>query len=298
MKTPVFKPQVILTCLLLLTVACHEPQPLIDGPARPAMWEARGPAGRAILVGSIHALPPKVDWQGGRVQSAVALADELWLELAPAESAKAPALLDRMGRDEVVESLASRFGEARGDRIADLASTAGLDGIEADRMESWALALLIDAVSQNDAGFSGERGVETALTRAFTSAHKPVRGLETAARQLTILDDLPPPTQHRLVIQALQDRAGGPRRLIAMTRAWATGDEHTLAAITQEAMAAEPALRQPLLLSRNRAWAAALDGRLQKPGTVLVAVGVGHLVGEGSTIEELRSRGITVRRMQ
>jgi uncharacterized protein YbaP (TraB family) len=54
----------------------------------------------------------------------------------------------------------------------------------------------------------------------------------------------------------------------------------------------DPALRRVLLENRNRAWAEWIDGRLDTPGTVFMAVGMGHLVGPDSVQFFLKQRGI------
>jgi uncharacterized protein YbaP (TraB family) len=59
-----------------------------------------------------------------------------------------------------------------------------------------------------------------------------------------------------------------------------------------------PELRDALLVSRNVRWAQWLDDRLDRPGTILVAVGAGHLAGDESVQAMLRKRGLKVRRVQ
>jgi hypothetical protein len=50
--------------------------------------------------------------------------------------------------------------------------------------------------------------------------------------------------------------------------------------------------------ARNRAWADWLERRLDQPGTVLFAVGAGHLAGRDSVQELLERRGLAARRVQ
>ena len=53
-----------------------------------------------------------------------------------------------------------------------------------------------------------------------------------------------------------------------------------------------------LLQQRNANWAKWIEQRMAQPGTVLVAVGAGHLAGKDSVIDELQTDGYTVRRLQ
>jgi uncharacterized protein YbaP (TraB family) len=53
-----------------------------------------------------------------------------------------------------------------------------------------------------------------------------------------------------------------------------------------------------LLRRRNANWSAWIANRMVSPGTVLVAVGAGHLAGDESVQRYLESRGYRVRRVQ
>ncbi len=49
---------------------------------------------------------------------------------------------------------------------------------------------------------------------------------------------------------------------------------------------------------RNANWVQWLKGRMDKPGTVLVAVGAGLLAGKGSVVDLLQKQGLKVQRVQ
>ena len=59
-----------------------------------------------------------------------------------------------------------------------------------------------------------------------------------------------------------------------------------------------PALEEALFRRRNAAWTEWLAARLDRPGTVMVAVGAGHLAGAGSVQAMLETRGLEVTRAQ
>lgn len=284
--------------LLALLAACSPAEPLVDGPARPALWVVEDADTRIVILGSVHQLPPELDWQGGALAAERDAARELILELAPAELAKAPELFAGLSTDAPVAPVARRFGAGPADRIVDLVGGAGMDEADADRTESWGLALTIGTILSADAGLSSANGVETRLTAAFAADDRPVTGLESAAEQLAVFDALPEAAQQAMVETALRHAPDARARTRALLGAWASGDEARLAATAESAMADTPFLIEPLVLARNRRWADALAARMARPGRILVAVGAGHLVGEGSLIAELRARGLTARRLQ
>ena len=59
-----------------------------------------------------------------------------------------------------------------------------------------------------------------------------------------------------------------------------------------------PAARKALLTDRNRRWSAWVEQRLNRPGTVLMAVGAGHLVGDDAVPAMLAAEGYKVVRVQ
>ncbi len=284
--------------LATLLTACTSEPPLIEGPARPAMWVVQDEDTRVVILGSVHQLPPDLEWTGGILTPELAAAGELLLELSPHEVLKVPALFARTASDEPVASLDRRFGTATAERVRDYARDAGIDADDAERMESWALALTIGNVISADSGLTAENGVETRVTEAFTGDHRPIGGFESAEQQLAMFDDLPDAAQNAMVTSGIARSGEARTRTRRLLTAWARGDTAALAAAADEAMADTPALIEPVIHARNRAWADALAARMERPGNALVAVGAGHLVGAGSLIEELNVRGLTARRLQ
>ena len=58
-----------------------------------------------------------------------------------------------------------------------------------------------------------------------------------------------------------------------------------------------PADTNLLLTARNANWAGWIENRLEQPGTVFIAVGAGHLAGKGSVQDQLKRRGLKVKRI-
>ena len=261
------------------------------------MWQVSDGDTTLILIGSVHQLPPDLDWQDTRVERAIMNADELLLELSPAELAKVPAQFAKVARDEPVHTPDQRISQDHKHRLLELADAAGLDEQDVDETESWALALMVSQLSTADAGLSTDNGVESVLTRRFGDADKPISGLETAVGQLSAFDALPDPVQDRMLARTIDGRGNAQANLRTTIRAWAAGDTTTIARLSAAELARTPHLAESLLFARNRTWAALLATRLRRPGTVLVAVGTGHLVGEGSLIDLLSAQGFTVSRV-
>ena len=282
---------------LMMAAGCDAPEPMVTGPVHPAMWQVSDGDTRIILLGSVHMLPADLDWQDDRIGRAIDQADELLLELAPSEVAAVPGLFARMARDETVPPVERRLAAPAADRLVDMARAAGMDEADADATESWALTLMIGNVATADAGLSVDNGVEQQLTRAFAERGKRVGGLETANQQLTLFDSLPNAVQDRMLADTVRRAPQAPATIRTTIRAWASGDTAALARLAAEDFASLPEVTTPLITDRNRRWATQLGERMARPGTVLVAVGTGHLVGPDSLPALLEARGFRVERL-
>jgi hypothetical protein len=76
-----------------------------------------------------------------------------------------------------------------------------------------------------------------------------------------------------------------------MLAVWNSGDAEGLDRVMNEGIGDNPELRRMLLGARNEKWAEWIDERMDRPGTVFMAVGAGHLVGHDSVQTFLQKRG-------
>ena len=251
-----------------------------------------------VLLGTLHALPDGVDWLNGRIAEVADRADELVLEIPPDE--------DRDAQGRAFVRLAARAPDPIEDRVpADLrdelraaATAAGQPLSALSHMDDWAVAVLLSGASVSRAGMSRENGVEERLTERFRARGRPIGGLETAQRQFALFDALPAAAQRSYLLDMLRDDEGGQDPLPQAVRDWAHGDADALGRLVNAELGSNPALRDAILVRRNANWAAWIERRLARPGTVLLAVGAGHLAGSQSVQAMLAAHGLTVRRIQ
>ena len=123
-------------------------------------------------------------------------------------------------------------------------------------------------------------------------------GDEGAARPAVLFETLDPATQRTLLVRAAENSARAQSDVLAMTSAWSRGDTDALAKVVNEDVDEVPAARKAIITERNRRWSAWVERRLGQPGTVLMAVGAGHLVGVDSVPVLLAARGLKVTRIQ
>ncbi len=167
-----------------------------------------------------------------------------------------------------------------------------------DRMETWASAFLLLGAQFRDIGLKGEDGVEMVLRNAFAAQGKPVGALESNLEQLGFFDRLPEAAQVALLEGSLSDNQDMRKEFGAMLAAWASGDVNKIAETFDKDLAQSPDLRDALMIRRNRNWADWVDRRMASPGSVMVAVGAGHLAGGDSVQRYLEGKGYRVQRLQ
>lgn len=278
--------------LPLLLTACHA-APTIE--ARPAMWLVADDDTQIYLLGTMHALPAGTDWDGGKVADAISKADELMLELSPGELAKAGAIF---------QTLAPRAAPLAMNARLPAKALAGYRAIEdgeplgGDGLDDWAVLVLMGQRVAERADLSPADGVEAGLTAAFRGAGKPIRGLESAKAQLMLFETLDPATQRALLVRAAENSDHAKEEIRAMAAAWSRGDVGALTTIVNEDIDEVPAARKAIITDRNRRWSLWVEQRLGQPGTVLMAVGAGHLVGKDGVPTMLAAEGYKVVRVQ
>lgn len=251
--------------------------------ARPPLWRVSDGDTTVWLLGSIHLLPGNVRWRTPAVERAIAGADELVLESAPGDHTDFAAL----ARGDGLPPLRERVSPVLRPALTAAVARSGAAPASLDAQKSWAAATTLATGEALAAGATVGNGVESVLWGAFAGRRR--AAFYRAQDQVRQLDALPPDLQDRMLAAALDSRqAYGPT-----LDAWARGD---LAALDRTAECTPLAGR--LIGQPNLAWSAWIAARMRRPGTVLVAVGVGHMAGPYALPAMLARRGLTVERVE
>lgn len=236
--------------------------------ARPAIWVVNDHDTVIYLFGTFHALDGKAAWFNDEVQTAFAASDELVLETLVPDNPIAPSRQDGVAGPATVPN-ASFLATTR------LAITAG-----------------------RARGMKVHQGADLILRRAAEASGKPIEGLETVAEQIGMFRRMP--EQAAAPGTAAQDRQVVDNLSVVMAQmqaAWNRGDPRIFAALLTQMRMSTPQNYQVMFNQRNSAWANWIAERLEKPGTVFVAVGTGHLTGPDSVQVKLAQRGVNSERI-
>ena len=260
----------------------------------PALWRVADADTTIYLFGTVHALPQGKNWFDGRIERAFNASDELVTEIdvsGAASSAQALQAASMLPEGQSLRALMSAD-----DRQQYEAALVGLGlPVEAlDRYEPWFAAMTLSLLPLLRSGYDTQSGVELSLNgRAGTKT----RGaLETIEEQVALFDTLPQDAQLAYLDETVEKLDEATSTLDAMVAEWVEGDAVALAAMLNAELT-DPVLYERLLTARNANWAGWIEERLERPGTVFIAVGAGHLAGAGSVQDQLQKRGVKVSRI-
>lgn len=292
--------------LLLGTAASAQqslptPQPVVAEPvpadAHPAMWKVSDADTTIYLFGTIHLLPTGLDWFRGPVAQAFRRADELVTEIPAVDPADSQAVLLKRGILPANQSLRDQMSPAERARFEQTLAGLGLPPAAFDRFKPWYAAVVLTTLPLNRGGYSLANGVETELAARNQALGRPRIGLETLDYQLALFDGFPAKVQRRYLFEVITALPRIDKDVGEMVEAWRTGDAAKLATL-MNAEEDDPAMVEALLVRRNKAWAQWIRARLDQPGTAFIAVGAGHLGGEGSVQDQLKALGVESARVQ
>jgi hypothetical protein len=278
--------------------ATHGPAtaPLPD--ANPAVWVVRDADTNIYLFGTIHILDTR-PWFNDEVRRSFESASELVMEVnVPEDLSSVQQVMLRYATDPQHRQLTQRLSAADQRRLA--AALAPMHAAPAafDRFKPWFVAMVLQvAQAGRQLGLESANGPETILGQAARARHMPIGELEGFEMQLRMFDTMSDADQLALLHETLRDLDRGTSRLRPLLEAWSRGDAARIARLIAPERGDNPRLRRMLFTDRNRNWTRWIQDRLQRPGTVFIAVGAAHLAGPGSVIEDLRAAGIRVQRV-
>ena len=272
-------------------------EPLAPVQAHPALWKLSDHDTTIYLFGTIHLLPPGIDWLNGPLAFALDHSDTLMTELPDLPPGDVAAALLRHGTLPAGKTLRQLMSEKQRVQFEAALTKLGLPVALFDSKKPWVAAATLPIIQLQKSGYNLESGAENTLTKRATQLAKARGGLETADFQFGQFDVLTDAQQLEYlgaVLDALPQING---EITAMVGHWSRGDAAALAA-QLNADSDSPVLAEALIFSRNRNWAAWIENRMKTPGTVFLAVGAGHLGGKGSVQEVLAKHGFKAVRVQ
>lgn len=292
-RRPAFALRTLVTVLTLCSVAQA-------AEARVFGWKATSKNGGVVyLVGSIHVLTPDFYPLNPVLETAFKDSDLLVEEVDMAEMLDPAAQLKVLSRgmlpgDQSLDKLLSPSTLAL---VKKATGDLGAAGGPLMRFKPWMLAIALQGLELQKAGYDPELGLDKHFYDQAKAAGKAVQGLETADYQISVFDSMTMEQQDRMLAQTLKELETELASVGKLADAWKSGDAPTVERIVQSELKSEPQMYQLLLVDRNQAWLPKIEALFARGGHALVVVGAAHLVGPDGVIAMLRAKGYTVEQM-
>jgi hypothetical protein len=283
--------------LLMSAQAFAAPPMLAEIAAHPALWTVHGPKGTAYLLGSIHILPPNMNWHTPEIDAAMKASDVFVFEIPMDDSTKQE--IGDFVRDNgflpsgtTLPSLLNR--QALKNYNAALALTHVPPDVLVNR-RPWLAALVLDVSYMGQRHLSPDSGVDRKVyAEAVAQGGKTFRAFETPEQQFRLLM----PSSRKLeigefdssLLEILHDQGS----IGNLVDAWADGDVKRLAALARSDFKGHPEVEKALFDDRNRNWVGQIGKMLDEPHTFFITVGAGHLAGPKGVPALLRAEGYKV----
>ncbi len=258
--------------------------------ADPALWVVKDADTTIYLFGTIHLMRPEVQWFDGGVKSAYAASSELVIEMVEPEPAKAQSIVMSTAVDPDGPPLTQKLNPKSVAEYKKAMEQLNLPTGSFEQFEPWFVSTLLAIMPLQKYGLSPESGVDKVLAAAAKRDGKTIIGLETMEEQIGFFDNLPEPLQIEFLDQTIKGLPKYGKLIDMMVGSWAAGKTEKLGNAMTKSMKSTPEITKVLLKDRNARWADWIVKRMDKPGTVFLAVGAGHLAGKDSVQTMLNTR--------
>ena len=264
--------------------------------ANPALWIVHSSAGTAYLFGSIHLLPPNIDWRSRPVQQALASSDIFVFEapLGDAGKEQTENFVRANGLLPPETALPSLLGEtARNDYRSALRLT-HVPPEELVHLRPWLAALVMETHLVEAEHYSPDSGVDRQVWAYAKSQNKPVQTLETIDEQLRLFM----PKDKKLEVEefdaSLKEIGTDVNQVGGLVDAWTEGRMNEVARLMNAGLKSTPGAMKLLIDDRNARWVTRISAMLAQHQTYFITVGAGHIAGPRGLPALLAARGYRV----
>jgi uncharacterized protein YbaP (TraB family) len=263
------------------------------------LWQLQSGKGDIYILGSIHFLKRENYPLNPTIEKAFDSAKKLVFEidLKSADSAAVQRLTLEKGLHRDGKTLQQDISAETYSLATKRAQELGIDIRTLSPLKPWIVALTMASLKLQKLGFDPNSGVDRYLAGRATKAGKPIAGLETAAFQIGLMDQLSAVDQESMLRQSLREMDLLDKGLDQIVRSWAVGDVPALEKLLLSAMREYPAVHQKIVVDRNRRWLPEIERMIEQGENALVVVGAAHLVGKEGVIELLKKRGYILEQM-
>lgn len=288
----------VIALILLLTMAI--PSSIAQKSDQHMLWKVESDGQvQGYLVGSVHLMKSGIYPLDDVYQQAFNKSEVVVFELNfDSLRANMMGLLRRLAFYPQDKSIKGALSKNTYTLLQNTLDSLGLPAARFNRLEPWYIAISVPALQMRQAGYTGKAGIDLHFFSKAKKTDKEIVGLETAAYQLNIFDDLPPGLQEKYLKYSLKQADKTLMMIDEMITAWKSGNADKIEQIMQGEMKNNfSLLYQKLLIVRNKNWIPKIETLLSQDDTPMIIVGAGHMTGEKGLISLLEQQGYKVEQL-
>ena len=266
--------------------------------AQHVLWRVKGESNNVYILGSVHALSKDMYPLDTALEHAYDQAEKLVFEINM-DSLDGPDVLEAVlakGMLPAGKTLKTVLSKSTYKLAARKFKELGTDITLFEGMKPWVAAFTYMGLDMKNSGVDAAYGIDQYFYGKGKEAGKEIGGLETAAYQIGIFDNLPDKAQDAMLRQSVGDHGEG-EDLPKIIASWSAGDIASLEKMLSKGFLDQPAMYDKMVVERNNNWVPQIEGFLKDTKNYLVVVGSLHLVGKVGVIEQLKAKGYQVERM-
>ena len=275
----------------------------------PALWMATSGEARVYLFGTVHLLVDPAPWLTPTIHAAFSASHELWVETDLEDRASLQRAMRARALDPSYD-LPAQLEPVDRSKLAELMRQCGVGKEYTTHVRAWAVNALLAGCGMRAQAQSGDGGRPAADSMPdsylVTLAHMgaiSVRSLETQAQHVAALADVPDAVQIALLRRELRGEPlpnAAPALSAEQVEAvWMDGDVDALGHEVDSAnRQGSTDIYQSVYVLRNQRFADEIAQLLTDHRIAFVAIGAGHLAGVANVRAQLRTRGISVVRVE
>jgi len=281
---------------VVCAAAAEAPPVVAKIKAHPAIWTVHSPNATAYLFGSVHLLPPNIDWHTRVVDAALKSSDVFVFEapMGADGQAQTEAFVRANGMLPPNRALPSLLDTRARKDYRDALGAAHADPSALAHLRPWLAAIVMQTSALQASHYSRTGGVDLQLWDYATAQHKKIETFETIEEQLSLLmpkDEKLEKEEFEAALKQLKTTSGD---VGALVDAWCDGRISDVARLMNKGLLSSPGAMKHLIEDRNARWVKRLDLMLAEPHTYFVTVGAGHLGGPRGLPTLLKAHGYKI----
>jgi uncharacterized protein len=262
------------------------------------LWEITGNDLQkpVYIYGTMHLLCAKDALLSNNLKQIVQNVDEIYFEIDMDDISE---LLTgfKEGKMKHDTTLADLYSSGEYQRIKDFFDHHGM-GMELQMLNRMQPMLISALVYQAILPCEQADGIELSIMQFAHQYKKEIKGLETAAFQASVLDNIPYAAQAKELLYSIDSAQSTKSETEEMIKLYKEQDLDKLLDYSLKTEAGTTTEIQDIMINkRNKNWVKQLPG-ITKNKSILIAVGAGHLGGESGLLNLLKEKGYKLRPLE